>query len=207
MKIKLSLALLMTLSALAWVAAPSVAQAQETKAYGTGVGAEFKAFEVPTAVVSEGTTPFVLEEAKGEQIECQSLADEGTMENREGVGHSELTLHFDSCALKKGPLAGCPVSTAGAGAAEIVGTVDDEVIKETEVEITVTGGFALETEPPCPSIALGKVTGKAVGHVAKGSNELKFAKATGLFLGEEPATITGTDATTEEETGAAVLIN
>lgn len=194
------------LATAAFAVAPAMAQAQTT-AYGVVKAGVFEAFTAPTAVVSEGTKAFVLEEAKGEKIECKSLADEGTLENVSGVGHSALTLSFDECTLTTGALAGCSVSTPGAPADTIVGTVTDVVLKETEVEITVTGGFELETESPCPVVALGTVTGKATGTEAKGSNELVFNKATRLFLGAEAANITGTDATFTEAAHEAVVIN
>ena len=211
MSMKLYAAFVPLVAVAAFAVAPAVAQA-ETKAYGTVKNGVFTAFTATTNVVSTGTKPFILKAANG-AIECKSLRDEGTVKNEGGTGHSSLTLWFDECViLPPSPLAGCSVQTPGAEPDHIHGTVTDEVKTETTVEITVTGGFELKTDGSpegCPAnMALGTVTGEATGTEAKGSNELVFTEAPGLFLGEEAATITGADTTvTASRAKEPVLIN
>jgi len=221
-KLLLSIAPVLALAMFAVM--PALAQAQ-TRAYGTCEAGthtsecpagetKFKAFANGKAVkvVSKkaaGSGNFILEvEATGEKIECTTFKNKGTVENKAGIGHSTLTLEFDDCTLVTGIGKGCSVQTPKAPKPdEIIGKVTDEVLASgTEVKITVTSGFELETdgEPAtCPLPAgtpLGTVKGTATGTQAAGSNVLVFTKAKGLFLGTEASNITGSDELETEAT-------
>ena len=227
---KLLLTLAPVLALAVFAVMPAFAQA-ETKAYGTCEATtkalqehppcpenerHFKAFANKKAekVISKldpGET-FVLTTAAGVSIECTSFSDKGTVTNEAGVGHSEEELVFDHCTFTNGPLAGCSVKSTGApNSNEIIGKVTNVVLTEVTVEIKVTApGIKLETDgnpAGCPVGAqLGTVTGTAVGKQEKGSDILIFTKATGLKLGEEAATITGSDIL-ETAAGKPIVIN
>jgi hypothetical protein len=224
---KLILGLVPLLAVVAFAAMPAMASAN-TREYGTCETTtkalqehppcgenerHFKAFGAgeKIKVISEkaaGTGKFILE-ASGEVIECESLNDEGTVENVGGIGKSHFTsLLFDKCKVATGALKGCLLNN-------IEGSVEDEVLAGgEEVAIFNLKGFVVETSSKpagCPDESLGAVTlteGKQlIGKEAPGSNHLVFSKAPNLkFLGEE-AFLTGTDATTRASNGKPVYIN
>jgi hypothetical protein len=230
---KLYAAFVPLLAIAAFMVVPTIAQA-ETKQYGTCKKGVPHTANCPTSegfveftdgvavnVVSKGATNFVLvDEVTGATITCTTFSDEGTVTNvlvgGVSVGTSKLHLEFDHCTITAAPafpaLVGCSVKTPGAPSDTIKGNVTDEVKTETTVEVAVVNGFELETDgtpAPCPSgTKLGTVTGKATGTEAKGSNDLVFTNATGLFLGTDKANISGSDVTvTAAEPKEPVLIN
>ena len=231
-KLLLSIAPVLVLASFAVM--PAFAQA-ETKEYGTcelgGIEEsppcpkgekKFTAFTTKVAVLSKkraGSGNFNLETAGGGIIECTTLTDMGTDENvgtpPNAVGHSTDTLFFDGCKVAVGALKGCEVNSFFADKGDVVVTITNLVLKETEVEIKLpAGGVELEVPGTQKGIvacetktALGSVTGTAKGTQAKGTNILAFAKAKGLKLGIEEATITGETETITEGTKKQVVIN
>jgi hypothetical protein len=207
-RLGLTLAAVFAMSAVVASALPAMASAS-TKEY--GVGSPFKAFTVPTNVVSEkapGSGDFILENKEKEGIDCSSFSDKGVFENKENakkelIGKSIDNLTFDGCTPIKGLGVGCTEINPKTNH-EITGEVSDEVISETKVEITVLKGFNVKCVVAGSEVNLGEVTGTAKGTV-KG-NELSFKEAAGLKFSGEASTITGTDATKTEVTKEAVLV-
>jgi hypothetical protein len=201
-KILMSLAPLLVMSAFAVM--PAMASARVS--YGTETGGVFTAFAngtaVPVTSKKAGAAEFILENvAKTAGIECSSLEDKGIVENTVvggvATGNSALVLVFDGCK-GTGLLAGCVPNRTGL----IAGEVEDEVKTETTVEVKIKAGFDIR----CGGTDLGSVTGAVTGTQAKKSDILTFTEAGGLTFRGEPATITGSDETTQNSTGKGVVI-
>jgi hypothetical protein len=218
----------------AFVVIPAFAQvkakaAAETKAYGTCETGEpqtsppcpegeknFKAFTTSVKVTGEkaaGTGNLVLTDTvTGAKVECGGQTDTGTDKNIAGVGESTLTSISRNCFTLIGTTK-CKVNTPGAGAGFIVGTMTGKVLAGgLTVRNTVAKGFEPEfsgTPAGCPAAGteFGTVTGSATGTVAKGSNVLVAANATGILLGTDAVTITGSLEFYTEGTGKPVVIN
>ncbi|MGO9322414.1 MAG: hypothetical protein ACLQBY_16655 [Solirubrobacteraceae bacterium] len=216
---KLLISLAPLLAVVAFAVMPAMAQA-ETRSYGTcatgtpetkppcKTGEHFTPFAegvripVVSTIVSAN---FVLEnEAETAGITCTTFENAGFVWNTAGdIGHSHLILVFDGCTGSGTLATVCKAPNIPNGNGIIEGVVTDEVISETEVEVTIESGFNVK----CGTTELGDVTGKVKGTVvASKGYELEFVKAKGLLFAGEKSTITGTDAT-ETTSGKKVYIN
>jgi hypothetical protein len=151
------------------------------------------------------STDFLFEnEANTLGSECSTFSALGYFWNVKKGGHNRKLIVFADCA-GTGALASCTINPATNS--EIDRVVEDEVIKENEVDYTIEPeSFDIVCKTSTEEKSLGYLTGTIKGTLASGSAVIKFANATGITFVGEKTTLTG-EAEDETPSGKKVFID